>query len=193
MTKTGFVLLLASLSAPAVAANYPANHCEISINRLGAAPSSHSSGSIPVVVNGGWIGNGELIERVGFYGHSSATNLGTPPECHWGPSYDDATQRIIDPVPSSYYATAYGEYGFQFPVISGTVLSNCRGYNYTWIGTFFVQTNKNTYWLNPDMSPSKQFYFDANAYHILQGKGGYASLISTKRSDMKYYAPVSCN
>ena len=171
--------------------NVPANSCEIYIDKLMTAPSSHGSASLVAIAKVPWLGNGEMIQQVGFYGCPVAKNLGTPPECHWGPSYDEATPRIYPPVNGSYL-TSRGEYEFRFPVRSGTVLSQCAGYEYAWIGSIFVETNFKTYWLNHNMDPSQDFYFDSNGYRNIERFGSTYNAVSTRRSELTYYNPRSC-
>ncbi len=179
------------VAAPAFGADLPATGCEIFLKKVGVAPSSHGFGAMPVVVKVGWIGNGEQIERVGFYGFSRATDLGNASSCNWSPQYDDRDWKIHEPQAGGYYATEYGEYSFSFPVHSGSVVSICPGFQYTWVGTFFVQTSKNTYWVNPDMDSSKYFYFDDNGWDNLE-RFTYMGVVSTARSELRYYNPREC-
>jgi hypothetical protein len=185
-------LLLISASVPALGENRSADNCQIFIKKVGASPSSHGSLTINAVVKVGWIGGDEHIQRVGFYGHVQAIDRGNSPECRMGPTYNDPSWRVYEPLPGHYYATEYGEYGFYLPIYSGSVLSQCPGYHYSWVGAFFVETNKNTYWLNPDLTPSQHYHFDRNAARILQNQLGTANMGRTNREFLRYYNPLLC-
>lgn len=175
------------------AVDYPANHCEVFIKRIGAAPSSHGVANVVTLVKTGWIGNGEEIQRVRFYGKVEAKDLGNRNECHMSPPYQSDWQEYSPNAGSDF---ARGEYKFSFLVRTGSVASACPGYEMTWIGTYFVETNKNTYWLNPEMNPDKHFWFNAKAYDQILKSGGWVGNseggLSTLRSDMQYYNPRQC-
>lgn len=192
-TQTFGGLLALALSTAAAAANKPADGCQIFIKKVAATAGSHSSGSIATVVKVGWIGNGEQIERVGFYHYQRAEAQGDMSHCSWSPSYNNGNWHIEDLTPGGYYATEYGEYSMSFPVYSGSVSSDCLGYHYAHIGTFFVQTNKNTYWLNPDMNADKYFYFDDNGFDNLVKVSSYFNYVNTADHDYtRYYNPLVC-
>jgi hypothetical protein len=142
------------------------------------------------IVKVGWIGNGEHIERVGFYAQQRADERGEHGRCPYVPYVRDGWS-VIDPVASDYEQLAYGEYLFQLPILTGTVVSNCGGFEYVTQGTFFVQTDKNTYWLNPGLDSSRLFYFDYNGYRIVGSQTGWAGS-STDRPDLAYYNPLQC-
>ncbi len=146
---------------------------------------------MPVIVKIGWIGNGEFIQKVGLYGYSVNEDLGNTANCP-APAVPSYQWREIYPMPPAAGGTEFGEYYFSFPIRTGSVTSTCPGYDFVWVGTFFVETNRNTYWLNPDMDAKKFFYFDTNGYNIIAAKGGYANMIWTDREDMRYYNPLVC-
>lgn len=181
-----------TLATSASAANLTANACQIYIKKVFSAPSSHGTGTLGVVVKTGWIGNDETIEDVKFYGYKTWTDLGNAADCHNGPQTEPAGWDFLRAIPDTYYANQWGDYLFRFPVRSGSVLSQCPGYTYTWIGTFMVQTNKNTYWLNPNLNADEHFYFDDNAFDLISRKGGTYNPITTLRPDMAYYNPLQC-
>lgn len=192
MITTASALFLVSNAA--FSENYPAEKCQIFIKSVGVSPSSHSFNSISTVVKTNWIGNGEVVNRVGFYGKVETKDLGNSASCSWRSPYSPDWY-----VYQNFGSTSnlpYGEIRFNFPVRSGSVVGSCPGFEWTWIGSFFVETNKNTYWLNPDFNADKSFYFDNNASDILMKKGGWVgdmdSGLATTREDMKYYNPGSC-
>ncbi|MGZ3770430.1 MAG: hypothetical protein ACXVCP_12870 [Bdellovibrio sp.] len=173
--------------------NLQASNCQMYIRRLQALPSSHGSANMNVFVKVNWLGNGEYIQNVGFYGYNSDTTYSDNPSCNWN-DRQQGTWYTQQPVssPGYSYSTEYGEYLFIFRIRSGSVGGPCPGYSYSTIGTFFVQTNKNTYWLNPDLNSDQKFYFDENGFNLLTYKGGTYNNIYTDRPDMKYYNPLSC-
>ena len=57
-------------------------------------------------------------------------------------------------------------------------------------GAFFVETNWNTYWLNPGFDPDQYFVFDRNAHNALITKP-YTSKQSGHPAD-GYYNPAGC-
>jgi hypothetical protein len=183
-----------AIASSAFSANLPANKCEIFIRRIQALPSSHGMASLAVYVKVNWLGNDEFIQSVGFYATNSDTDLGNSTSCSWSPRPKGTwyTQNPITYAGSGSSATEYGEYRFNFQIYSGSVSGDCGGFSYGTIGSFFVETNKNTYWLNPDLDATKHFYFDANGYDLITKKGGYFNNIFTDRNDMKYYNPLNC-
>lgn len=184
------MIALLTVSNFAFSENVPANKCEIYVSRLAASPSSHSSASMNVVVKVGWIGNDEFIQLVGFYGYTAVHDLGNSRDCHWQ-TYS-SEWKVTPAYTTSSYPLEYGEYNLNFPVRTGSVTSQCPGYDFTWVGSIFVQTNKNTYWLNPGLNRDNQFYFDNNAYYLVQQKGGTSLMVRTQREDMRYYNPLMC-
>jgi hypothetical protein len=194
LVKNSFAILGLALSfaSSAVSADLTADNCQIFIKKVYSSPGSHGSASFGVVVKTGWIGNGEHIEAVKFYGYAASTDLGNAPDCHSSPFYGYEDWTLMNPIPDTYYANQWGESLFSFPVKSGSVVSMCPGYIYTWVGTFLVQTNKNTYWLNPDLDADKHFHFDANAFRIISHKGGTFNPLYTDREDLAYYNPGIC-
>ncbi len=192
-----FVYLLAalSLSTSAFAAEIPASQCQIFIKSVKLSPSSHGSLNVGALVKVNWLGNGEFIEKVGFRFHRLATDLGNDPNRCQGLIYSaDSGWSDLDPMPGQW-ADAYtqpGEYYFSFQIQTGSVISWCPGATFSNEGAFFVRTNKNTYWLNPDLDSSKNFVFDPNGAEILRTKGATWQARPTTTDDMKYYNPASC-
>jgi hypothetical protein len=189
------ILMLFCLTAIAASAtNLPANGCQIYIEKLQAAPSSHNSASIQVVVKVPYLGNDETITQVKFYGYQTVQDLGNQGMCGGKPT-SDTSFRLIDSVPTQYAQTQLGEYQFTFAVNSGSVISECPGYHYSTTGSFMVETNKATYWLNPSMDSNQYFVFDYQAYGILQATGSVYNYIYTNRNDKmsNYYNPRSCH
>lgn len=168
--------------------NVPANHCEIFLQFVQSAPNSHSAATIDVTVKVNWLGNDEFIERVGAYTRSVGQDLGNAPSCHFSSS-SNPNFTIKDP-----FSSAPGIYDFAFPVSSGSVLSQCPGFNTSHEAAFFVQTNKQTYWLNPDMDSSKYFVLDRNGYdiNIRKTQTAGAQGVRTDSEDMRYYNPLQC-
>lgn len=192
MVSAASVLFLVSNSA--FAKNETADKCQVYIKTVGSSPSSHGFNSISTVVKTSWIGNGEVVRKVGFYGKVETKDLGNQARCNWSGPYKADWQVYEGTGDTSNLS--YGEVRFNFPVISGSVAGDCPGFAWTWIGSFFVETDKNTYWVNPDLDSSKNFYFDANASDIILKKGGWSGAmypgLSTTRADMKYYNPGNC-
>lgn len=174
-----------------LADNLPAKNCQIYIRRLQALPSSHGSASLNVFVKVAWLGNDEFIESVGLNAMNNDTSYNSP-NCSWNSRPNGSWYIQYPNSGSGYSSTEYGEYVFNLPIKSGSVGGPCSGTSYTTIGTFFVQTNKNTYWLNPDMDANKYFYFDENGLRNIMSLGGTYNNIFTDRSDMRYYNPADC-
>src|SRR5262245_21071756 len=61
--------------------NLPANQCQIFVNKIKVAPSSHGSGALHLIVKVPFLGGGEFIHQVGYWGHPQATDLGNDPSC----------------------------------------------------------------------------------------------------------------
>jgi hypothetical protein len=183
------ILVFSQFSVHANAENLTANNCEIFIKSVKAIQSSHGYTAMSAIIKVGWIGNGEFVQKVGFYGKSTYTDLGNASSCYQS-SPNDGQYQVMDPY--SYASSlAYGEYQFDFNIYSGSVSSYCPGRDTSTQGSFFVQTNKNTYWLNPDKDSSKEFFFDMNGFKQMASKGLYNN-VSTSRSDMTYYNPGQC-
>ena len=188
MFKPVLALTVAAFSISSYAADLPARNCEIFLKKVTTKPNSHGIADMEVLVKVGWIGDGETILRVGLYSSLSTQDLGNSAECHtsatpWGGS----TWKNTDASPGE----SVGESTFRFPISTGSVGDRCRGYQGSTQASFFVQTNKNTYWLNPNLDSNQYFVFDRNGFDILQNRGGFSGL-STTRSDMKYYNPQNC-
>lgn len=181
-----------SYSVSAFAENLPANNCQIFIRRLQAIPSSHGSAALNVVVKVNWLGDDEYIQNVGFYATNLDTDLGNSPSCSWNARHSGSWY-VQSASSVNMNSTEYGEYLFRFQISSGSVAGECPGYFYSTAGSFFVETNKNTYWLNPEMNPKKNFYFDYNAFQIIANKGGTYTNVFTDRNDMSYYNPQNCH
>lgn len=196
LSMTSALITIFSISA--FADNLPANNCQIFIRRLQSLPDSHGAAKLNVYVKVNWLGNDEHIQNVGFYSTSSDIDLGNDPGfCSWKPR-PKGKWDIQYPSPPHYSSstTEYGEYKFVFGIRSGSVSSSCKGYHYTSIGSFFVQTDKKTYWLNPDLDSNKFFYFDESGLNNIYNKGvNYYNNYSvfTDQEDMKYYNPKSCH
>lgn len=184
--------LLGAVTQPLAAANLPADDCQIFIKRVFAAPNSHGSANVGVVVKVGWIGNGEYVQDVKFYGYSEAKDLGNPPDAYDSSSWVNSNWTATSAVTGGFFAREFGEYEFAFPVLSGSLSSSGHGYQFTSVGAFFVQTNKNTYWLNPELNSDEHFYFDLNAYDSLRAKQGTYNPLATDREDLRYYNPLMC-
>ncbi|MBL7669518.1 MAG: hypothetical protein JNM39_03450 [Bdellovibrionaceae bacterium] len=192
MISTATALMIGSNSA--LAENYSADKCQVFIKAVGASPSSHGFSSISPIVKTNWIGNGEIVRMVRFYGRVETKDLGNRASCNWSSPYQSNWQ-VYEPT-SDPSNLSYGEVRFNFPVRSGSVAGDCPGFEWTWIGSFFVETDKNTYWVNPDFDANKNFYFDSNASDNLMKKGGWSGFsgrgLPTTREDMMYYNPGRC-
>lgn len=187
-------IIISTIGTSAFAGNLSANNCQIFIRRLQALPSPHGNSGLNVFVKVNWLGNNEYIQNVGFYATNNDVDLGNSPSC--GNSRSAGTWYIQSPLSGSYPsmgATEYGEYVFNFPIKSGSVAYDCPGYSYSTKGAFFVQTNKNTYWLNPDMDPTKHFYFDENGFRNITNLGGTYRNVFTDSDSMRYYNPLRCH
>ncbi len=195
MTTTAAILTMGILIFNfARAENLPANKCEVFIKYVGVSPSSHGFASITAIVKANWIGNGETVRQIGFWGKVETEDLGNSPSCHWSSPHGSGWK--LYSASTDFHNLNYGEVRFNFPVRSGSVVGQCPGFYWSWIGSFFVETDKNTYWVNPSMDASQNFYFDNNGANVLMTKGGYSNYmdlgLSTSRDDMKYYNPKSC-
>lgn len=182
------LLPLALLLVPTLspAADLSARRCEISLKNVRATYSSHSSASMQVTVKVGWIGNGETVRRVGAYQIERAHDLGNQPGCHFSPP--ERKWHLVDAAPGE----RVGESFLSFRISTGAVTSACPGYDFSNEVAFFVQTDRNTYWLNPGFDPSKGFVFDRYAFKLNLERGGSYTYVPTWRDDMKYYNPGNC-
>jgi hypothetical protein len=169
------------------AANLPAKNCEIFIQDLTAKPGSHGSAETMINVKVKYFGNGELVRRVGFYSTQSTLDLGNGQSCSWNVSAGQTSWKIID----GARGAAEGNSIFVLGIQTGSVSSLCGGYDFATEGAFFVETNFNTYWLNPNMDSNQYFTFDQNGFNFLNQRGAYQA-ISTSRADMKYFNPAAC-
>ena len=186
-----FISVLSGLTPSlSFAENIQASSCQIFIKQIAAVPNSHGSESMAAIVKVNFLGNDEYIQRVAFYGKLSAQDLGNSSECHNTPDSRVSNQFTITnaSAPTPYDQLAYGEYMFYFPIRTGSVVSMCMGYEYSTIGSFLVETNKNTYWINPNLDANQYFYFDRNGYQRLPA--GIRS--STLRPDLRYFNPAGC-
>jgi hypothetical protein len=170
--------------------NVPANHCEVYIEKIRATESSHASGGMSVIVRVPYLGNGEFVQSVGFYGHTAATDLGNAADCHGGPTYNDPVDRIY--TAGGADNTQLGEYSFSFQMFSGSVVNSCPGYEYAWKGSFFVQTNYKTYWVNPSMDPNQVFTFDERLWSSIDHDHGIFNDVSTNMDPLRTYNPLAC-
>ena len=186
--KTALTLVTLLFSNSVWAENIQATQCQIYVKQVWAAPNTHSSASLEALVQVGPFVSGEYIQKVGFYGKLIAKDLGNAPECHaTADSRADGKSQVFDHVQNSN-GLNMGEFEFGFPITSGSVVSTCPGYDYSNEGTFFVETNKNTYWLNPSLDPKQSFVLDRNGYERLHAY----EHASTLRADLRYYNPVGC-
>lgn len=189
--QIAFFGILASTTVCAV--DYPANYCEVFIKTVGAAPGSHGMESMVAVVKVGGIGHGEQVQRVRFYGTVTPKDLGNASACRSTPAYRSDWKEYIANVGTDFER---GEYIFSFQIKTGSVVNACPGYEFSWMGAFFVETDKNTYWLNPDMNPRQHFYFDKKGYDMVLNKGGRswdgAGGLPTTRDDLSHYNPRRC-
>lgn len=183
------VLALFTISSSVHAENLPANNCEIFIKSVAGSPGSHGTATMDLVLKTNISNQGEYIQNVGFYGQVDTKDFGNVKDCHWTTNYSTAWSKYPQKLnPNTKEAT------FHIFLKTGSVSSDCLGFQYSWTGTFYVETNKNTYWLNPDMDSSKHFTLDMKAMEINIEKGGWSyNPILTNRADMKYYNPISCN
>ncbi len=198
MKKFAIVLVSvvsSALAQSAHAENRQAKNCEIFVKSVQVQPNSHGSAGMSVVVKVGWLGNGEFIQKVGFYSHNQAQDLGNDPnQCYGTRPPADSDWAVQDPS-NFYYGNTkleLGEYFFSFPISTGSVVGACPGYNFSAIGAFFVETNKNTYWVNPAMDTHQYFYFDRNGFNSIQTKGGTYQSLPTSRDDLRYYNALGC-
>lgn len=172
--------LIFSTTITAYAENRSANNCEIYIKSMEKKSCGYNNYNKcdEVTVKVGWIGNDEYVKRVGFWGQEIKSdtyyNGGDP--ASKSPYSED--WNII--LPSSTNAYDY-TYTFTFPTtfggrhlsgdpygvghygpIDGIYRNHCAVQ-----GTFFVETTKNTYWLNPRDTWNQLFVFsDGPDEHI---------------------------
>jgi len=196
MVVVQLVAVIALTQGEAISgADAQSQNCEISIRRIGVSPSSHASATMPVVVKVGWIGNDEHIESVGFYGFAHAHDLGNDASCYPVPGGQDGyfggSWRIMTPN-QNHYAREWGEYGFSFPIRSGSVVTHCPGYEYSWQGSFFVKTTHNTWWINPEFDSSRQFAFNREVYTSIERLGIWSGMVSTEQGEFRSYNPAGC-
>lgn len=184
-------LLSLSMATFALADNRPADDCQISIKRIAASIGSHGSSSMNVVVKVGWLGNDEHIQKVRFWGKTSAIDLGNGKDCYMGKPQANWREIQHANIPHSYGNTlGYGEYLFQFPIYTGTVIGACPGFKFSTEGAFFVETNKNTYWLNPQLDRNQHYVFDSNAQRIIKEKARNSWFYYYDVSKEAYYNPI---
>lgn len=193
-TKFSSTVLMASLCltllAPsrAQAVDYPASHCEVFVDRVGAYRTSHAYASLFFYIKTlNWRLNG-AITSVGFHGRMLLSNGAT---C---PSTDYACQADVG-VWKDYPASAYSgatDYWFLNLVIDSDFIPE-RYYE----GAFYVRTNQNTtYWVNP--SGGGNFFLDRNMHNNVEasfGGSAYSQSVSTSINTVDrfpYLNPGSC-
>lgn len=181
------VLLISGLlfSHLAHAEDKTARNCEIFIKRASIGNTFHGSRSVETIIEIGDLAKDETVRAVGFRTKKEITDLGNAKGCNNLPpnagQWMSNFGRPLDPNNK--------QFAFSFMINTVSITSECHGYNISHTGAFFVETNQNTYWLNPDLVPEKNFQFDLFAHGELFSKGDG----STTRSDMKYYNPAQCN
>ncbi len=190
LSVLGLTALIAAPSLARADNNWPANECQIYIAKVKASPNSHGSAATRMIIRVPFLGEGKIIQKVGFHGMETRIDRGNSPDCHMDSGNTSTGFRDVGPISGP---NAQGEYEFTFPIRSGSVVSSCPGFSYNSVGAFFVQTNQGTYWLNPDMDSNKNFVFDANGYEYLEKTTSFADFTETTRDDLrKYYNPASC-
>lgn len=185
--KSTLALILIStcmFSTFASAESLPAKNCEIFIKRASVGNTFHGSRSIETLIQIGELAADETVRAVGFRSKKDLTDLGNVKGCNnLPPNAGQWMSNFGQPLDPNNK-----QFAFTFMVNTVSVASECHGYNISHTGAFFVETNKNTYWLNPDLVPEKNYQFDLFAHGELFSKGDG----STMRPDMKYYNPAQC-
>ncbi len=193
-TKFAPALLLASLCltllAPsrAQAVDYPASHCEVFVDRVGAYRTSHGYSSLFFYVKTlNWRLDGP-IASVGFHGRMVLANGGTCPSSDYACQADVGVWKDY---PTSAYQGA-SDYWFL-----NLVLKHDFTVERYYEGAFFVRTTQGTtYWVNP--SGGGNFYLDRNMHNNVEvsfGSPAYSQSVSTSINTadrFPYLNPGSC-
>jgi hypothetical protein len=187
-------LLLASLCitllmpSRAQAVDYPASHCEVFVDRVGAYRTSHAYASLFFYLKTlNWRLNGP-IASVGFHGRMLLSNGAT---C---PSTDYACQADFN-VWRDYPASAYmgsADYWSLNLVIDSDFIAE-RYYE----GAFYVRTTQGTtYWVNP--WGGGNFFLDRNMHTNVEASLGRAAYSQSTQDSINtadrfpYLNPGSC-
>lgn len=147
--------LFLSLLAPsrALAADYPASHCEVFVDRVGARNDSHAYNSLFFYIKTlNWRLDGP-ITSVGFHGRALLANGGT---CA---STDYQCISVVN-IWKDYPAEAFmgaSDY-WSLNLVLGHDFTARRYFE----GAFYVQTANNRYWVNP--AGGGNFYLDSNMF-----------------------------
>jgi hypothetical protein len=175
--KTLSLTFLAALplSFTARAENRAASNCEIYISEVGQFWHSGGSTGLTVRVRTNHLNPNETIRKVGWHGKKIIQPKGGMPE--------ESSWTTVDG-----YRSENGDYLFSF-------FSRHGSQNFhTSIGVFFVETDQNTYWLNPDLNPNQNYYFDSKAQRLLYERDRETNKpLPTTREDMRYYNPLGCH
>jgi hypothetical protein len=173
MNKTfaALSLALASLSLNAMAADLPASHCEIFVDKASAWSSSYGYAGVTLKIK---TLNDRLdgaIKQVGYRSIVRSTPeidafcKAHPASSGW--SHDCATVGVwTDRVAQPFFGPDYFKIQFE--------LKHMYTFEHVFEGAFFVETDKGTrYWLNP--SGGGDFFIDRNMRQDLlnRGSGGY--------------------
>jgi len=176
MFVPAFVALLhLSLLAPsrALAADHPASHCEVFVDRVGAYRSSHAHRSLFFFIKTlNWRLDGP-ITSIGFHGRMLLPNGAT---C---PSTDYACQADVN-VWKDYPASAYNgasDY-FLLDLLLGNDFRAQRYYE----GAFYVQTPYNRFWVNP--AGGGNFFLDSNMHTNVEAAFGAPAYSQTPSSSI---------
>jgi hypothetical protein len=185
--------LLLTLLAPssAKAVDYPASHCEVFVDRVGAYRTSHGYSSLFFYIKTlNWRLDGP-IASVGFHGRMMLANGAT---CASAPSGDygcQADYNVWKDYPASAHAGSADYWSLNLVIGNDFILE--RYYE----GAFYVRTTQGTtYWVNP--WGGGNFFLDRNMHNNVQaslGRPAYSISIadSIRTADrFPYLNPGSC-
>lgn len=184
--KNNFLFILSLfffISSPSWAKNKSAWNCELFIKKIQPGFSYHGSFSTDVFIQVGHLPADEVIQKIGFYKNETLIDFGNSPTCNNKPlSNKNWTITLANPLKASR------EFSFNFMLNTVNVTSECLGYSINHQGTFFLETNKNTYWLNPEMKPGHNFEFDLTRKNLMYSHESQ----TLDPSESVYFNPARC-
>jgi hypothetical protein len=183
-------VISAFFSTVSFADQIQARNCEVFIKSLTLTPSSHGIKALEVKIQTRNLRYDEFVIKAGFYGNKIFHDLGNLPACHLNGSLGSAVMNVYEV--SSSNPNIPGEYSVQFPIASGSVVDACPGFTVSSKVTFFIETNRNTYWINPNFDSNQYFSFDLEHFTVWMNSIGAFRTVSTDSGVLSDLNPGNC-
>lgn len=171
------------------------SNCKFEINGIMASPESIFSASLLFRIRIFDLDTNEHIQDISFKG--KMTSQLTFPDTH--NCYDQNKQDVpIDlkliPIANGLL-TGPNEYLFKFDIMNTKVISQkyCPSSYQFFEGSFIVQTNKNSYWLDSITNPQGDIGIDFITYDFVKNLGGKYKMHSVDQPELHFIKKAKCH